>query len=311
MKYFLCGDNDFLIDRRLDELVEQFTAKHPDGEVINIDIDEQSVGQITGQLVAMSLLASYQCFVIRGVTGSSELWSMLETVLLQVPDSNTVIMTHLGEVASVKNYAITRTYKSFKSAAVEVEKFTKPKKYEINDWLKRELTVRKIKFQPAAINLLADIANSYDNPQQAISSELDKLAILNSEITLELIEKYAFKTDQANVFNIFDLALLSDRKKLVYEIELMRNSGADPYQFMGLVTSQLWALVVVVYGVGAKVNPYQLKNAESLARQLGDADDQRVKVDRVVELLADADRKIKLSKPDEAWTIILTALATI
>lgn len=311
MKYFLCGDNDFLIDRRLDELVGQFAAEYPDGEVITISVDEQSAANIASQLIAMSLLASHQCFIIRGVTGSSELWSLLETVLPQVPTTNTVIMTHLGEVAVVKNYATTKTYKSFTSSEVVVEKFAKPRRFEINSWIKQELSRRGIKFQSAAVNVLAEVANGYDNPQQAISSEIDKLALLGVELTPALVDQYAFRIDEANVFTVFDLAMTGCDDAVITEVQSIQSSGNDPYQFMGLIASQLSVAVSIAYGAKISASPYQLDNAKKLINKLGGAAIGQQKLARAAQLLAEADRKIKLSKPEDAWTIIATTLAAI
>jgi hypothetical protein len=84
---------------------------------------------------------------------------------------------------------------------------------------------------------------------------------------------------------------------------------------MGLLASQVFALAAaIVAGTSAdvarelKIHPFQLSNMSSVARALGNADEQKRKIKKIAAKLADIDANMKLSRADAAWGYVEAGL---
>lgn len=308
MIYFLYGDDDFQIDRRMNELRRQFIKQNSADGVVNVDVNDVAAADAMRQLTAVSLFMANQLVLVKGITASTECWAMLESNVDYIPDTTTVVLTDVKTLSKVNNVAITKTFKKLKSSGATIEKFTKPKAWEVEPWLTGEIKRRKLQASNTVIKKLIQLTAGEDNQRARLSSELDKLALLNQPLTIRLVSDYVEPSLDTNAFAVFDAAVTGQADRAVRMLCQLRDSGEDYNRFLGLLASQELALAAAITGAKNKISPYQLKQAQATARQLGNLAQQRAKLSRIATKLADLDAAVKIAKPEEAWLRIEVAL---
>lgn len=309
MIYFLYGDNDFLIDQRVDELRRKFVSNFGTANVVNIDINNINGAGLMSQLTAMSLFGLEQLIVVKGITSDSESWAMLESSLSQIPDATTVILTDIKQISKIKNLSITKTFKALKSNGTSLEKFDLLKSRDVGKWLAKEVKERKLKISSSAQQKMLSLTSGEDNQQARLSTELDKLSLLNVDITDELVNKYVEPSVETNAFAVFEAAVTGQVNQAITMVRQLRSVGEDVNRFVGLLASQLTALSVAATGAEIKISPYQLSQAKKLVGRLNGDKTQRLKC--IASVLANMDAKVKADSPDVAWVRVEVALAQL
>lgn len=311
MIYFLHGDNDYLINRRVKELRQAFAREHSPDAITTIDGTEVAPADLTSQLTALSLFDPYRLVVVSAVTAQAGNWTMLETNLAHIPEQTTVILTDIKALSKVRNLTITRTMKELRRLGATIEKFDLAKSsYQLRPWLETELERHRLSVERGVTDKLLELTAGEDNQQARLELELDKLALLSGELTVQLVEQYVQPSPQTNAFAILEAGLAGDQAKVAQLLDRLIIAGEDSNRFLGLLASQALALAGVLTGAKVKLSPYQLNQTRQLAERLGDRQLSR-RLGEVVEKLARLDGKTKQSTPDQAWVYIRSTLSNI
>lgn len=311
MIYFLHGDNDYLISRRVKELRQAFAREYSPDAITTIDGTEVAPTDLTSQLTALSLFNPYRLVIVSAVTAQAGNWTMLETNLAHIPEQTTVILTDIKALSKVRNLTITRTMKELRRLGATIEKFDLAKSsYQLRPWLEAELKYHRLSVERGVTDKLLELTAGEENQQARLELELDKLALLSGELTVQLVEQYVQPSPQTNAFAILEAGLAGDRAGVAQLLDRLIMVGEDSNRFLGLLASQALALAGVLTGAKVKLSPYQLNQTRQLAERLGDRQLSR-RLGEVVEKLARLDGKIKQSAPDEAWLYIRSTLSDI
>lgn len=311
MIYFLHGDNDYLINRRVKELRQAFAREHSPDAITTIDGTEVAPTDLTSQLTALSLFDPYRLVIVSAVTAQAGNWTMLETNLAHIPEQTTVILTDIKALSKVRNLTITRTMKELRRLGATIEKFDLAKSsYQLRPWLEAELERHQLSVERGVTDKLLELTAGEENQQARLELELDKLALLSGELTVQLVEQYVQPSPQTNAFAILEAGLAGDQAKVAQLLDRLIMTGEDSNRFLGLLASQALALAGVLTGAKVKLSPYQLNQTRQLAERLGDRQLSR-RLGEVVEKLAQLDGKIKQSTPDQAWVYIRSTLSSI
>ena len=311
MIYFLHGDNDYLISRRVKELRQAFARKHSPDAITTIDGTEVAPADLTSQLTALSLFDPYRLVVVSAVTAQAGNWTMLETNLAHIPEQTTVILTDIKALSKVRNLTVTRTMKELRRLGATIEKFDLAKSsYQLRPWLEAELERHRLSVKRGVTDKLLELTAGEENQQARLELELDKLALLSGELTVQLVEQYVQPSPQTNAFAILEAGLAGDQAKVAQLLDRLIMTGEDNNRFLGLLASQALALAGVLTGAKVKLSPYQLNQTRQLAERLGDRQLSR-RLGEIVEKLAQLDGKTKQSTPDQAWVYIRSTLSNI
>lgn len=311
MIYFLHGDNDYLINRRAKELRQAFAREHSPDAITTIDGTEVAPADLTSQLTALSLFDPYRLVIVSAVTAQVGSWTMLETNLAHIPEQTTVILTDIKALSKVRNLTITRTMKELRRLGATVEKFDLAKSsYQLRPWLEAELERHRLSVERGVTDKLLELTAGEENQQARLELELDKLALLGGELTVQLVEQYVQPSPQTNAFAILEAGLAGDQVRVAQLLDRLIMAGEDSNRFLGLLASQALALAGVLTGAKVKLSPYQLNQTRQLAERLGDRQLSR-RLGEVVEKLAQLDGKTKQSTPDQAWVYIRSTLSSI
>lgn len=311
MIYFLHGDNDYLVNRRVKELRQAFAREHSPDAITTIDGTEVAPADLTSQLTALSLFDPYRLVIVSAVTAQAGNWTILETNLAHIPEQTTVILTDIKALSKVRNLTITRTMKELRRLGATIEKFDLAKSsYQLRPWLEAELKRHRLSVERGVTDKLLELTAGEENQQARLELELDKLALLSGELTVQLVEQYVQPSPQTNAFAILEAGLAGDRVRVAQLLDRLIMAGEDSNRFLGLLASQALALAGVLTGAKVKLSPYQLNQTRQLAERLGDRQLSR-RLGEVVEKLAQLDGKIKQSTPDQAWVYIRSTLSNI
>lgn len=311
MIYFLHGDNDYLINRRVKELRQAFAREYNPDAITTIDGTEVAPADLISQLTALSLFDPYRLVIVSAVTAQAGNWTMLETNLAHIPEQTTVILTDIKALSKVRNLTITRTMKELRRLGATIEKFDLAKSsYQLRPWLETELERHQLSVKRGVTDKLLELTAGEENQQARLELELDKLALLGDELTVQLVEQYVQPSPQTNAFAILEAGLAGDQAKVAQLLDRLITAGEDSNRFLGLLASQALALASVLTGAKVKLSPYQLNQTRQLAERLGDRQLSR-RLGEVVEKLAQLDGKTKQSTPDQAWVYIRSTLSSI
>lgn len=311
MIYFLHGDNDYLISRRAKELRQAFAREHSPGAITTIDGTEVAPADLTSQLTALSLFDPYRLAIVSAVTAQAGNWTMLETNLAHIPEQTTVILTDIKALSKVRNLTITRTMKELRHLGATIEKFDLAKSsYQLRPWLEAELKRHRLSVERGVTDKLLELTAGEENQQARLELELDKLALLGGELTVQLVEQYVQPSPQTNAFAILEAGLAGDQAKVAQLLDRLIMAGEGSNRFLGLLASQALALAGVLTGAKVKLSPYQLNQTRQLAERVG-AHRLKSRLGSIIAKLAQLDGKIKQSTPDQAWMYIRSTLSNI
>lgn len=307
MIYFFYGENDYEIRQQVDLLSAKFLAKYGADALTKIECSEIDTQKLVGEIVNINMFAPNRLMVLTGLENNKSAWASVAENLSRIPDETSVII-------SVKSPdKRTKAFKDLQKTAKSQEfKFLKGR--ELNDWLMQRLNSEKLEFERDAVDELIRITSG---DQWRMSTEVAKFAALNKVVTVELIRQFVEPDLENNAFSILELTLNNRREQATIDLKNLRTSE-DPNKFFGLLASQIFALSATIHSQNPsqtaselKIHPFQLSKMTDLARRLGDKRQQQRKIRRILEILAKTDAKMKLSHPDDSWTLIELALARI
>ena len=307
MIYFFYGENDYEIRQQVDLLSAKFLAKYGADALTKIECSEIDTKKLVGEIVNINMFAPNRLMVLTGLENNKSAWASVAENLARIPDETSVII-------SVKSPdKRTKAFKDLQKTAKSQEfKFLKGR--ELNDWLMQRLNSEKLEFERDAVDELIRITSG---DQWRMSTEVAKFAALNKVVTVELIRQFVEPDLENNAFSILELTLNNRREQATIDLKNLRTSE-DPNKFFGLLASQIFALSATIHSQNPsqtaselKIHPFQLSKMTDLARRLGDKRQQQRKIRRILEILAKTDAKMKLSHPDDSWTLIELALARI
>ena len=142
--------------------------------------------------------------------------------------------------------------------------------------------------------------------QAILASELEKLVLYDPKVSRESIDLLTEKTPQSKIFDLLDAAFGGNKVQALALYEEQRAQRVEPQAILALIAWQLHLLALAKYGAGkssgqiakdAKINPYPVTKAQSLARKIAD--------ERLVKLVNEAaqidyDSKTSVVDIDEA-----------
>lgn len=306
MIYLLCGGNQFAIEERVSELKAEFRRAGGDN-ITSLSLTDMSRAELMGYLTSVSLLSSQELLIWWGATDDAAAWQELENVLPNIPEAKTVILVADKATAAVKNMSATRTYRKI-VAQGHKERYEVLKPYELQHWLPGEAKKRGVKLDAAASRRLLQLTSGSADQQSRIAVALRLLALLPQPVTAAEIDKYVAPDAQSAAFDIMGAWARGDRKTARILLKRQKSLGDDPNQIIGVLTSQLINLAVVIFGADTEINPYGKAHAEELARSIGNQRKQLTWLRQAAKRIVAADALVKRSSGDEAWGHLADAI---
>lgn len=272
------------------------------GETEVYDAGDLESRQLPDLFMGASLFSSQRLIVIRGVATNKSLWTDLEQWIERVPEESEIVLIETNPDKR------TRTYKQLQKHGT-VHEHKELDGITLQTWL--QTYARSL-----GVDLTPDVSKFFVNrvghDQWRLGSELEKLLLADKPITRELIQDIVEPYPEATAFELLDAVFRRDANRAQELIDLL-TGREDPYQFFGLLSSQVMALLALASSGGRRpgdiasdigLHPFVVSKLQPVAREFGEG-----RLKQFVQQLADSDAKIKTSGIDPWQQLRLTLLS--
>lgn len=293
----LTGPNTYTIAETIREKSRSFS-----GEVETYDASELEARQLPDLFRGASLFSTERLIVLRGVAANKALWTDLEQWLEHVPEETEIILVDSSPDKRTKTFKQLQKHGTIKEHKDLAE-------FELIQWLQGQA-------RSLGADLTPDITKYFlsyvGHDQWRLGSELEKLLLAEKPITHELIQDIVEPYPEATAFELLDSVFKRNANRVEELVELLR-VREDPYQFFGLLSSQVFAVLAIGAAEGRRpadiasdmsLHPFVVSKLVSVAREYGPA-----RVARLIENLAHCDVRIKTSGVDPWHQLRLTLLS--
>lgn len=234
-----------------------------------------------------------------GVKPRNEVLKVLE----EVPAETLLVILDLGATASRQ-----KTYKALGNHSAHPT----PRFDALVHWVRRELSEAGLRFAKEVPQTLADL---FGEDLPGIASEVQKLAALDEELSMERVREVANRPAARDAFDFIEATVHGDASRALSICKSLVAQGEAPPRVLGALT---WQYTLVARCVGLregraradagfiaqtlKTKPFVAKKALAIAQKL----DER-KLKDVLTAILDADVAMKTGK-DETWALEALAL---
>lgn len=294
----LTGENDYAISRAVRQLVHDFV-----GEAERFEGTSLEPGQLPDICAGATLFATDRLVVIADASDNKPLWGELEQWVSKVPET-----THLVLVEPHPDKR-TKTYKQLISHG-EVRDHKLLDTPSLIAWL-------QAKARESGMDMPRDeaqyLVTYVGHDQWRLRSELQKLLLSEKPINRDLIHEITEPYPEASAFELLDSVFAGKLDRAEELLELL-SEREDPYLFLGLLSSQLMAMLAIATGGQRRndeiardvgVHPFVIQKLGPVVRRIG-----REGVIDAVDKLAECDVRIKTSGV-EPWDQLRRTLLTI
>lgn len=291
----LAGDNSFEVTAAVQQLAADFegTAETVDGTTLELK-------DVPDVLMGGTLFAQQRLVIIKDLSQNSAVWERLPEWLERIPEEIHIVLV------DEKPDKRTSAYKALKQHA-EVREFpawTDRDWATADAWTVQEARRRGIELDKKSAHHLVERVGV---DQWQLASALEKLSLLDT-VTLEIIDNVIDPRPSENVFQLFELALEGNHRR-IHDMLRTLELTEEPYRLFALLSSQAFQLAAIASaGEGNQpakdfgIHPYAAGKLARYARKLGPAG-----VRRVLRAFAKADADLKRSKADP-WLLIERSL---
>ena len=302
MIQLLFGDNDYARTQAERRIRVAFAEQHGDQSVAIIDGIDAKPADLPQLLQGQSLFADSKLIVLREASANKQLWEGLGDFLDSAGDVDLVLV-------ETKPDKRTRTFKWLQAHAELHEAKLLDERTTIS-WCETEARRQGIDLSH---ELAAYLVHRSGTDQWRLYNDISKVALAGKPISRELIDQLVEPHPSASVFDLLD-AITSGRRDEALRILRVVRDVEDPYKFMGLLSSQLYALAVcvtadhrpsAVVAKEAGLHPYVAQKTLALAGRLDLA-----RVRQMIQAVDEADERLK-SSGAEPWLIVETCVGTI
>ncbi len=296
------GDNDYALTQSMRRLRDEFTEGHGEHSVALVEGSDVTMGELPQLLQGQSLFASSQLIVIQGLATNKSVWDGLGDFLETVGDVDLVLV-------EVKPDKRTRTYKWLQKNA-EIREFKPLDEREVANWARTHARTYGVELHHNESQFLV----AYSGVEQwRLHHDIEKLALAGKPISRELIQELIDPNPIVTAFDLLDAIIAGRREGALDKLAVVRRTE-DPYKFIGLLVSQLYALAVCktaehksshTIAAEAGIHPFVAQKSLATAQKLS-----MPKLRDMIAAIEQCDAMIKTSGSDP-WGLIETAIGVM
>ena len=295
------GENDFL---RLEKVIE-LEKEYSNLEKVNGDnILIEDIVQIFSGLTLFD--TEKRNILIRYLSDNKPVWDKFISLIEENSDCENNIF-----LLEAKLDKRTKDFKNLQKNTKVFEMKNLKNHTAVSKWLNGYIKDNNIKITPEAAD---EIIKRIGFNQAMIMQEIKKLSQLG-EINIDLVKKYSEPAIDDDVFSTLKLAFSGNDRKLTEKINDLKFSH-NPYEFVGLLSYQIWLMLAVFYGEkqgrdvaeiakNLKVQPFSIYGVRSIVQTVNEED-----IKFALERLSEVDEAQKTASTD-GWTLIESALISI
>lgn len=263
MVTILCGDNSWAIAKKSKDIFDTFVSNYGDLSVQQFDGIEADFNSVTNAVISLPFLVEKKLVVLRRASENSELSEKIEMILQSADDSTDLMIV---EAVLDKRKAYYKTLKK-QQGFNELVSLNGP---QLNTWVTNEAKNHdaQISFNDAKY-----LIDRIGQDQLLLSSEIDKLALFNKQITKETIDLLTEASPESSIFDLLAAAFSGSKSRALELYQQQRRQQVEPYQIVAMLGWQLHQIALAKAFDGspndlareAGMNPYAASKSISLA----------------------------------------------
>lgn len=275
----LTGDNSYLLQRDLRQIVDGFVKQHGDLALEKLDGEEAEFNKIQQALQSLPFLSSKKLVVLRSPGANKKFSEAAEALFKDLPETTDLIIVEPKLDKRSSYYKLLKKVTDFKE-------FTRPDDRQ------------NIKFIESEVKRLGGGVSSSEaqyllervgGDQELLGNEIKKLLLFDAKITRVTIDELTEPTPQSRIFDLIDAAFAGNHKKALKLYAEQRAQKVEPQAIIGMLAYQLHVLALVKaagkqssaeIAASSKISPYAISKSQNIAR--------RISASRVRELAAAA-----------------------
>ena len=267
----LTGENSFLLQQHLRQLVHDFIAEYGDMGLEQLDGEEAEYDRIRESLQSLPFLASKKLVVLRAPSANKQFIESAENLLAELPDSTDLILI---ETKLDKRTAYFKLLKSQKN-------FNQYDELDANGLARWLVAYAKEHGGALSQSDARYLIERVGTNQRLLSNDVQKLIQYDPTVSKETIALLVDKTPQSTIFELLDSALAGNHKRTLELYKEQRQMKVEPQQILALLGWQLHILAVLktagerdiqLIAKEAKINPYVARKSQSIARRMSMTD---------------------------------------
>lgn len=313
MNYLLYGNEEYLLSKRVDQLIKEHVKKQDTMNTIVYDASENdfSMRKVIEEASTFAffsehkiIIVNYCVFLTRGSNLSDGEMRDLEHYLTHPSDFCSIIFIHHEENIDTNK----KVYKLIKKYCREIHE-KKLDGAEFKAFLRDQSNQRGLKFDNEAFN---ELAARLDNQMVNAIRELDKLKLYGDHIKTEDVRALVSRPLDSETFHLINALMDKDLARCLRIWNDMVVLNVEPLSFMGLIASQIrlmyqvlslhqqglhrQEIVNTLLGSSTKVDLYRVSRLLGLA-QAGESS----RLLYILNVLAQLDQKSKSGLVDKKF----------
>lgn len=263
----LTGENDYAVNKVVDDKQRHFIDQYGDFAVERLDCEEAEASKITEAIQSLPFLVSNKLVILRQPSKNKNFTDVFPELTDTIPDNIEVL------IVEPKPDKRSSYYKTLKSKS-DYKEFQKLDNVGLARWLAEEVKLSGGSIASADARLLVDRVG---NNQLRLSSELSKLMTYSPHITKDTIVMLTTKSPQSTVFELVDAAMSGNHGQAIRLYEEQRVQKVEPQQIIGMLAWQLQILALIKTSNGkssaqiasdSRNNPYVISKSMKLAQNI-------------------------------------------
>ena len=254
--YLFYGDEDFLIDEKINELKKRYSSSPLNTEIF--DGRQIELEALVSAIQISPLLGGDKLVIIEGLKLAAEEQEPFISILKNSPSEVAII---------IKAEHIDRRSKLFKfleseAQAHEFKTFAPWEQSELIGWIRERAGKEKKQITDEAAEKLALLCGS---SLRLLASEIEKIAVfLGERIKIELddVARLVSPTE-ASAFALADALRAKQLPRVIELFQLLCRNKEDLFQLMGLIASQYRLMLQLKALPAGKSDPWQVARALS------------------------------------------------
>lgn len=251
MFLFFYGDNDFLLEKKLNELKDKYQQKAGgDLNLVRFNGEEFDYAKFSSEAQAMPLLATSRLIVVKNIFAckSKKQLDMLKEFLPKISSSTIVVFTHIGKID--KRLGLYKTLIKSKNAH-EFKELEGSKKVK---FIKDQVKSLGSEIDDDEARMLAD----YGEDLRQIYNDLCKLSLYRygKKIRSEDIDKLANQSISSDIFKMIDYLSSNDKKNALRELKKLLSNNESGIKILSMINYQYRLICLIKEGQEKADNPF-------------------------------------------------------
>lgn len=304
--YFLVGNEETLAAEWFEDKLNAWVP--PEWRPFNfhrLESENISLESLGGTLQAFPMGSDYRVIVLKNISKlEAARKKQLPGLFQSLPPTTVIIFWFVPEVTDVKKLGLGKEWESLAKSAEVIKCSLKAE--DKRKWLSRTLKTLKIELTPEAESYLFEVTGG---DLSWIEGELQKLALIPSPVTKNILENLVAGEEEKSIFDLLDRLGERKAKPALRALLSLTSQGEAPLRLLAALMSQtrlLWKILLAqkegknqseiskILGI----HPYRVMKVASHARNF-----RLTEMPRFMDWLLRADWSLKTGKQEADYIL--------